>query len=96
MALVRVEVTDEDGETGLVSFTLTQPGATITASGSASALRYDFDYPVLGMGDFDMAGPDVPEDVPLVFDMTLTDMIGYVVLNAGAPRTYESASTIGA
>ncbi len=92
----RIEITSDDGETGVVSFTLTQPGATMTASGSADKLRYDFDYPVLGMGDFDMSGPDVPDDLPLTFDMTLANMSGFIDLAGDNPRTYESESAVEA
>ncbi len=90
---IAIDITTPEGE-GQVGFTLSQPGATLVASGDASSLRYDFDYPSFSMGDFTVEGPDIPEDLPIVFDMTLNAMTGFITLAEGDVRAYESASSI--
>ena len=51
-------VATEDGEAGLVTMELSQPGNQMTASGSADAPRYDFDYPTMILSDLEMTGTD--------------------------------------
>lgn len=90
-----VDVVDPEGKEGRVSFTLSQPGGRIVASGNTENLRYDFDYPTMTISDFAIEGDDVPEDMPVTLDMALTSMVGFITLSSGDVRNYESESSIG-
>ncbi len=91
---ISIDITTPDEKEGNVAFTIRQPGASLIASGDASSLRYDFDYPTLGMGEFTIDAPDVPDDLPFVIDLAMNGMAGFVTLGEGDVRTYESQSTI--
>jgi len=91
---ITVDITTPDGDEGKVGFTIRQPGASLIASGDANSLRYDFDYPIFGMGDFSIEGPEVPENLPIVIDLAMNGMNGFMTLAEGDVRTYESESSI--
>ncbi len=91
---ISIDITTPDGDDGNVGFTLLQPGASLIASGDASSLRYDFDYPTFGMGEFSIEGPEVPENLPIVIDLAMNGMKGFITLAEGDVRTYESESSI--
>ncbi|MXQ09433.1 DUF2125 domain-containing protein [Alphaproteobacteria bacterium GH1-50] len=91
---MQIDVVTEDGDEASVGMVLRQSGATMTASGPRETLRYDFDYPLMSVGEFTMTGPEMPEDFPITMDMRLTEMSGYVALGDGEPRSYESRSTL--
>ena len=90
---IAIDITTPEGD-GQVSFTMRHLGASTIASGDASSLRYDFDYPSFTVGDFTVEGPDIPEDLPFVINMALNGMTGFITLDEGGVRTYESASSI--
>ncbi|MGI9393382.1 MAG: DUF2125 domain-containing protein [Boseongicola sp.] len=90
---ISVDVTTPEGE-GKVGFTLNQPGASMIASGDAASLRYDFDYPTFGMGEFTIQGEDIPDDLPIFIDFALNNMAGYINLSEGDVRSYDTESTI--
>lgn len=89
-----MDVVDPDGKAGRIGFTMRQPGGRIVASGDAANLRYDFDYPTMTISDFTIEGDEVPEDVPVVFAMALSDMTGFITLTGDSPRSYESESSV--
>ena len=86
--------TDPDGKTGKVGFTMSQPGGALVASGDPDNMRYDFDYPTMSISDFTIEGDDVPEDLPLAIDMVASGVTGFMALQAGDVRSYESESTV--
>ncbi|MEK6217006.1 MAG: hypothetical protein N2B03_07285, partial [Boseongicola sp.] len=91
---ITIDITTPDGDEGEVGFTIRQPGASLIASGDANSLRYDFDYPTFAMGEFTIEGPEVPENLPIVIDLAMNGMNGFITLSEGDVRTYESASSI--
>ncbi len=91
-----IGVSDDEGAEGQVTMTLRQPDASLTVSGSRDDLRYLFNYPVLAITDLAMSGPEIPADLPLVFNMSLTNMAGTLDFAAGDPRTYNNTSSISA
>ncbi len=92
---ISVEVNGPDGAEGAVSMTINQPGAQLVASGTPDKLHYDFNYPVVGMTDFTIEGPDVPEGIPLTFEFAFSALEGFVALEGAGVRSYSSDSTIG-
>ena len=86
--------TDPDGKTGKVGFTMGQPGGTLIASGGPDNMRYDFDYPTMTLGDFTIEGDDLPPDAPLEIDMVASGITGFMAMQAGDVRSYESESTV--
>ena len=83
-----IGVSDDEGAEGQVTMTLRQPDASLTVSGSRDDLRYLFNYPVLAITDLAMSGPEIPADLPLVFNMSLTNMAGTLDFAAGDPRIH--------
>ncbi|NNF90021.1 MAG: DUF2125 domain-containing protein [Boseongicola sp.] len=90
-----MDITGPDGKQGKVGFTISQPGNRMVVSGDPGKMRYDFEYPSILMSDFTIEGDDVPEDMPMVFDMAMTDMTGFATVTDGDVRSYESDATIG-
>ena len=90
-----IDLTNPDGEEGTVGFTIRQPDASLTASGSIENLTYDFNYPTIEMTDFTIEGPDVPDDFPVEFTFTMSALEGFVNLIGTETRTYESVSALG-
>ena len=81
----------EDDATGLMTMTMSQPGGSLVASGSSTDIRYDFDYPVMSLGEFTMTGTDLPEGgIPLTFDMTIAGLTGFMSLAGEDVRSYDS------
>ncbi len=89
-----MEVTDPDGKDGTIGFTINQPGALLVASGDTDNLRYHFDYPTMTMTDLVIEGDDVPEDLPVEFEMTLTGMTGWTTLTDGDLRSFGSEVSV--
>ncbi len=92
---LKVDLTNPDGEKGSVGFTIRQPDATMVAAGSAENLTYTFNYPTMQMADFTIEGPEVPDDFPVVFDLSLTALEGHVNMIGTETRSYESVSSVG-
>lgn len=92
----RMEVTDPDGKSGRIGFLLSQPGARMIVSGDAASMRYDFAYPMLKVSDLTIEGDDVPPDMPVVLDMTVSDATGWLTLSNGDVRTFESDASVAA
>ncbi|MEM9972309.1 MAG: DUF2125 domain-containing protein, partial [Pseudomonadota bacterium] len=93
---IRMEFVNVDGEDGAVSMAVTQPGAEIIVSGDPNAVRYDFNYPELGLGDFDVEAEDLPEDFPLVIDMVARNYAGFMAFSDGDLRAYDSVTSMDA
>lgn len=91
---ISMNVTGPEGEEGHASFTVTQPGAKLVASGEAGNMRYDFDYPSLGLSDFALEGDDVPEDMPVTLEMMADGITGFVTTTGTDVRSFETESTI--
>lgn len=89
-----MDVKGPDGKEGRVGFTLSQPGAKLVASGDPDNMRYDFDYPSFGMSDFTIEGDDVPQDLPVTFDMTGAGIAGFITIAGGDTRSFVTESTI--
>ncbi len=88
---IGMAVVVDEGESGLVSMTMGQPGASLTASGTVEDTRYDFDYPTVTLGDFDMVVPEAPqEDVPVAISMEASGLSGFVTLSGTDVRSYSS------
>lgn len=92
---IMMDITDPDGKQGKVGFTLGQADGRLVASGDADNLRYDFEYPTMTMSDFTIEGDDVPADLPMSFDMAMTNMSGFISMTGGDIRNFESDATIG-
>ena len=90
---ISVDITTPEGD-GKVGFSLRQPGASMIASGDASSLRYDFDYPTFEMGGFTIEGDDIPDDLPIVVEFALNGMAGFIDLSEGDVRNYVTESSI--
>lgn len=89
-----MNIAGPDGEAADIGFTITQPGGQITVSGAPEDLRYDFNYPSIGMSDFTMTGTDIPEDLPMTFDLVGTNATGFMAVTGSDTRTYSSESNI--
>ena len=91
-----MNVSGPDGESGTVSFTLNQPGGRQIASGDSSEIRYDLDYPALSMTDLKIEGDDIPEDLPVVFELAATGVTGFISMTTGELRRYVTESAMEA
>lgn len=90
-----VNMTGPEGQTGTVGMTLALPGASIIASGSMDALRYDFDYPTMELTDFTIEGDEIPEDIPVEISLTTSALTGFLEFTDPNTRDYISENTIG-
>ncbi len=86
-------IPDNDGG-GTVGFTIFLPAASMIASGDTSKVRYNYDYPELRVGDFTIDAPEMPEDFPLVMDLSLMGMTGFVELADDDVRSYSTDTDI--
>lgn len=90
-----VAMTGPEGQEGNVGMTLRMPNAKIIASGSIDALRYDFDYPSMELTEFVISGDEIPDDVPVEIDMSMTDLDGFLEFTDAETRAYISENSIG-
>ena len=93
-APIRVDVTDEEGQSATITMVFRQDNGEMIVSGDPDAIRYDFAYPSVSVTDFDVEGEDIPADFPAVIEVTATDMTGFLAMKDGDLRNYDSSTSI--